>query len=79
MLSASGLRIEPLDSQDPPAELPISGGLPLPPRPWEIGRLPIVDDWHDNGRPPALVPSLGGGWLVDLASARHRRSTCPSW
>ncbi len=77
MISARGIRIEALESEDPPLDLPIPGGLPLPPRPWEIGRLPIVDDWHDNGRPTALVPSLGGGWLVDLTTSDARKIEMP--
>jgi hypothetical protein len=77
MISANGIRIEALASTDPPRDLAIPGGLPLPPRPWEIGRLPIVDDWHSNGRATALVPSLRGGWLVDLATGETRQIEMP--
>lgn len=76
-ISATGIRIEALDSSDEPLDLQIPGGLPLPPRPWEIGRLPIVDDWHSNGRSTALVPSLGGAWLVDLVSGETRLLEMP--
>jgi hypothetical protein len=76
-LSAQGIRIEALGSADPPLDLPIPGGLPLPPRPWEIGRIPIVDDWNDNGHLSALVPSLQGAWLVDLESHAMRRIEMP--
>jgi len=71
-VSASGLRLEALDPPAEPVERPLPGGLPLPPRPWEIGRIPLVEDWHDDGRPVALVPALTGAWLVDLASGATR-------
>jgi hypothetical protein len=76
-ISATGIRIEALDSSEEPLDLQIPGGLPLPPRPWEIGRLPIVDDWNSNGRSTALVPSLGGAWLVDLVSGETRLLEMP--
>jgi hypothetical protein len=76
-VSARGIRIEALGSDDPPLDLPIPGGLPLAPRPWEVGRIPIVDDWNDTGRVSALVPSLQGAWLVDLESHSMRRVEMP--
>jgi hypothetical protein len=77
-ISATGLQIENLDSSgDPIRELSIPGGLPLPPRPWEIGRLPIVDDWNDDGRPTALIPALSGAWLLDLETGEARQIEMP--
>ncbi len=76
-VSAAGLRIESLDGPPSPLDRPIPGGLPLPPRPWEIGRLPLVEAWNDDGKPMALVPSLTGAWLVDLASGDARRIEMP--
>lgn len=76
-VSAAGIRIEALDESESPLDFPIPGGLPLPPRPWEIGRVKIVDDWNSNGRLSALVPALGGAWLVDLASGATRQIEMP--
>lgn len=66
-VSAAGLRIEALEGDPAAREIAIPGGLPLPPRPWEIGRLPMVEAWNDDGRPAALLPTPTGAWLVDLA------------
>lgn len=66
-VSAAGLRIEALTAAPEPIEIAIPGGLPLPPRPWEIGRLPLVEAWNDDGRPAALLPTATGAWLVDLS------------
>ncbi|MFO0690502.1 MAG: VCBS repeat-containing protein [Myxococcota bacterium] len=68
-VSAAGLQIESLESHEPVRTIAIPGGLPLPPRPWEIGRLPMVEAWNDDGRPAALLPTPRGAWLVDLADA----------
>ena len=76
-VSAAGIRIESLDGPPNPVDRPIPGGLPLPPRPWEIGRLPLVEAWNDDGKPMALVPALTGAWLVDLASGDARRIELP--
>lgn len=76
-VSAAGLRIESLDGPPNPLDRPIPDGLPLPPRPWEIGRLPLVEAWNDDGKPMALVPALTGAWLVDLASGESRRIELP--
>jgi len=79
VISAAGIHIEALNpgASEPPIDLPVPGGLPLPPRPWEIGRLPIVDDWNGNGHPAALIPSLRGAWLVDLGSGDARKIEMP--
>ena len=77
LVSANGIRIEALDSADPPREIEIPGGLPLPYRPWEISRIPIVEDWDDLGLPTALVPALRGAWLVDLQSGAARTIELP--
>jgi len=71
-VSAAGLRIEALEGPASAVEIPIPGGLPLPPRPWEIGRLPLVEAWNDDGRPAALVPTATGAWLVELAGEPER-------
>jgi len=66
LLSGQGLRIEALSGSEPPRNVPVSGGLPLPDRPWEISRVQVVDDWHGNGTLSALLPARHGAWLVDL-------------
>lgn len=76
-ISAAGLRIEALTGDPAPLDLPIPGGLPLPPRPWEIARLPLVEDWNDDGQPAALVPALTGAWLVALPGGAARRIEMP--
>lgn len=77
VVSAEGIRVEALSGDPAPRDYAIPGGLPLPPRPWAIGRLAIVDDWNDDGGRTALVPSLRGAWLVDLASGATREIEMP--
>lgn len=74
---AEGLRVEALTGDDPPRHFPVPGGLALPERPWDVSRIPIVDDWHGLGSPTALVPALHGGWLVDLESGETRPLPMP--
>lgn len=76
-VSATGLRIESFDDPADPVELTVPGGLPLPPRPWEITRLPLIERWDDGDRPLALIPAPFGAWLVDLAGAAPRRIEMP--
>jgi len=76
-VSAAGLHIETLSGAPEGIDLEIPGGLPLPPRPWEIGRIPIVDSWNDDGKTAALVPALTGAWLVDLPGGATRRIEMP--
>lgn len=76
-VSAAGIRVEALQGSESPLDFPIPGGLPLPPRPWEIGRVEIVADWNGNGHLSALVPSLRGAWLVDLTSGAARQIEMP--
>lgn len=78
-VSAAGLHIEALAGALQPLALPVPGGLPLPPRPWEIERLPLVDDWNDDGRVAALVPALTGAWLVALPGGAARRIEMPMY
>lgn len=75
--SAAGLRVEALIGNDPPKVFPVPGGLALPERPWDVSRIPIVDDWHGLGSPAALVPALRGGWLVDLTTGETRPLPMP--
>ena len=77
MASVDGLRIEALASDDPPRVIPVPGGIAVAPRPWELTRLPMVDDWHDLGPPSALVPALRGGWLIDLTTGAVRAIELP--
>jgi len=77
LVGASGIRLESLIGDEPARDLEIPGGLPLAPRPWQIGRVEIVADWNATGRPSALVPSLRGGWLVDLESGEARELEMP--
>lgn len=76
-LSARGLRVENLKGAATPRDFAIPGGLPLPPRPWEISRLEIVDEWDALGRGSALVPSQDGAWQIDLESGATKRLTMP--
>ncbi len=77
LVSAAGIRIESLGGSDPAREIEIPGGLPLPFRPWEISRIPIVEDWNDLGPPTALVPALHGAWLIDLQTGEARTLELP--
>ncbi|MCR9096342.1 MAG: VCBS repeat-containing protein [bacterium] len=77
LASGEGLRVEALASDDPPRVFPVPGGLALPERPWDVSRIPLVDDWHDLGPPVALVPALRGGWLVDLTTGATRALPMP--
>ena len=77
LASADGLRIESLLGDPAPRVIPVPGGIALPPRPWDVSRIPILDDWHDLGPPSALVPALHGGWLVDLTSGEARSLPMP--
>jgi hypothetical protein len=77
LISAVGFRIESLGGSDPAETIKIPGGLPLPHRPWEISRIPVVDDWNGIGEPSALVPALHGGWLVDLKTGSARTIDMP--
>jgi hypothetical protein len=79
LVSAAGLRMESLDpaSADAPRDFPVPGGLPLPPRPRQLSRIIVVDDWHSNGVPVALVPASEGGRLIDLASGAVRSLPMP--
>lgn len=77
IVGAAGLRVESLGGSEPPRDFLIPGGLPLPPSPWDIARVPIVDEWDGNGRVSALVPALSGGWLVDLDTGATRALEMP--
>ena len=57
--------------------LRVPGGLPLPNRARGLSRVKIVEDWHGNGIPVALVPALTGGFLVDLSSGSARELPMP--
>lgn len=63
----------------PPAGrfIPVPGGLPLPPRQRLMSRMPIVNDWDNDGRAKALVPTASGGLIVDLASGEQRPIELP--
>jgi hypothetical protein len=76
-VSASGIRVEALEGAESPLNFTVPGGLPLPPRPWEIGRVEVVADWNSNGSLTALVPALRGGWLIDLTSGEARLIEMP--
>jgi hypothetical protein len=76
-VSAAGLRMENLIGPAAPRKFAVPGGLPLPPRPWEIGRVEIVADWASQGRASALVPSLDGAWQIDLESGATQRLPMP--
>ncbi len=78
-VSAAGIRARGLgaDDRQPALTWKAPRGLPLAPRPRRPSRVPIVDDWHANGRPVALVPALEGGWLVDLARGEARALPMP--
>lgn len=77
LASADGLRVESLTGDAPPRDFPVPGGIALPERPWDVSRIPIVDDWHGLGAPTALVPALRGGWLVDLGEGESRPLPMP--
>jgi len=89
-LSSRGLSLDALEapsseaaSDETPSETrtrlhwPLPEALPLPPRPRRLTRLPMIDDWESTGRPTALVPSLGGAYLLDLQSGRARSLAMP--
>ncbi len=74
---ARGLEIESLAGSEAPRTIAVPGGLPLPPRPWEIARLEVVADWEARGAASALVPGLQGGWLIDLVTGVARPIEMP--
>lgn len=76
-MTRAGLSFERLTGLPERTTIEVAGGLPLPPRPWEIERLPIVGDWNADGRPVALVPTLGGGLLIDLETRAQRPVELP--
>ncbi len=76
-LSAEGLRLENLQGPAAPRDFAVPGGLPLPPRPWEISRIEIVADWDSLGRASALVPSQDGAWQINLESGATKRLPMP--
>ncbi|MEZ4330927.1 MAG: FG-GAP-like repeat-containing protein [Myxococcota bacterium] len=78
-VSAAGLRIEALDGPADPVEIAVPGGLALPPRPWAIARLPLVERWNGDARVGALVPAPFGAWLVDLDGEPPRRIEMPMY
>ena len=61
----------------PPRTIAIEGGLPLPPRQRQVSRMPIVNDWDNDGRAKALVPTTSGGVIVDLATGESRPIEMP--
>ena len=77
MASVDGLRVDALTTEAPSRFFPIPDGVALPSRPWELTRLPMIDDWHDQGPSTALLPALRGGWLVDLTSGAIRSIELP--
>ncbi len=50
---------------------------PLPARTRELSRMHLVDAWNGNGRPLALVPTAGGGLLVDFDGRETRPVALP--
>ena len=77
LASADGLRIESLENDAPARLFKVPGGLALPARPWELSRIPMIDDWEDLGSPKALVPAAAGAWLIDLESGGARALPLP--
>lgn len=55
----------------------VPGSLPLPPRQRLVSRMPIVNDWDNDGRAKALVPTVHGGLIIDLASGEQRPIEMP--
>jgi hypothetical protein len=77
LASAEGIRIEALENDEADRFIKVPGGLALPARPWELSRIPMIDDWEDLGPPSALVPSAQGAWLIDLESGAARSLPLP--
>jgi hypothetical protein len=77
LLSAAALEIrvpgDPARSRR--IELPFPA--PLPARTRELSRIHLVDAWNGNGRPWALVPTAGGGLLVDFEGREARPLALP--
>ncbi len=61
----------------PPRRIELDAGLPLPPRQRLVSRMPLVDDWDNDGRAKALLPATTGGVLVDLESGEQRGIEMP--
>ncbi len=57
--------------------LEVPGGLPLPPRARLLSRIPVAADWHGDGTATALLPSLDGGYLLDLRSGKVEEIALP--
>lgn len=77
LASAEGIRIEALENDEADRFIKVPGGLALPARPWELSRIPMIDDWEDLGHSSALVPSAQGAWLIDLESGAARSLPLP--
>jgi len=76
-LDRRGLTLVRPDGDAPPRFIAVPGGLPLPTRQRLVSRMPIVGDWDNDGRAKALVPTVGGGRIVDLASGESRPIEMP--
>ncbi len=61
----------------PPRRIDFETPLPLPPRQRLVSRMPLVDDWDNDGRAKAFVPATTGGLLVDLVSGEQRAIEMP--
>lgn len=76
LLSADALRIHPVGpagADGVTQTVPLAPPAPLPARVRELSRLSILGDWNGDGRPLALVPSLGGARLVPLTGEGAER------
>ncbi len=56
-------------------ELPPS--VPLAPRTRELSRMSLVDAWHGDGRPSALVPDRDGALVLGFDGSPPRRIALP--
>ena len=76
-LRPSGLQLVSLADPEKQREIHAPGGLPLVPRSRGLSRMPLVGPWGADGRPAALLPTLTGARVVDMADGSQRSIELP--
>ncbi len=77
LLTPGGLSVVSLADPERRREIRPPGGLPLIPRTRGFSRIPMTGPWGAGGAPAALLPTLEGALVVDLADGETRRLVLP--